>query len=74
MNVFIFSNVKNLSNKREENQRKVYFSFSFFMRAGLVPNESQPRHKRERSSFFMTIYPIPKKIRSTLCRYCGLKI
>ncbi len=26
MNVFIFSNVKNLSNKREENQRKVYFS------------------------------------------------
>ena len=45
MNVFIFSNVKNLSNKREENQRKVYFSFSFFMRAGLVPNESQPRHE-----------------------------
>ena len=40
MNVFIFSNVKNLSNKR---------------RRSLVPNESQPRHKRERSSFFMTI-------------------
>jgi len=25
-------------------------------RAGLVPNESQPRHKRERSSFFLTMF------------------